>query len=43
MIPLIALTIFFLVVMVLVVLLARRIDRQRAEESPTQASLGHRS
>ena len=37
MIPLIALTIFFLVFIVLVGLLGRRADRQREEESPTEA------
>lgn len=41
MIPLIALTLFFLVVMVLVGLLARRADRQREEEAPAKASQDH--
>ncbi|MEW6298344.1 MAG: hypothetical protein AB1671_11460 [Thermodesulfobacteriota bacterium] len=37
MIPLIALTVFFFVVMVLVGLLARRADRQREEDAPAKA------
>ncbi|HEV8716728.1 MAG TPA: hypothetical protein VGX03_28405 [Candidatus Binatia bacterium] len=37
MIPLVALTIFFLVFMILVGLLGRRVDRQREKESPTGA------
>lgn len=41
MLPLIGLTLFFLVVMVLVGLLARRIDRQREEESSLHTSHGH--
>lgn len=43
MIPLIAITISFLSVMVLVGLLARRIDRQREKEPPTQAPQGRHS
>jgi len=37
MIPLIAITISFLVFMVLVGLIGRRVDRQRVEDSPTEA------
>lgn len=36
MIPLIAITIFFLVFMVLVGLIGRRAERQREEKSPTE-------
>jgi hypothetical protein len=43
MIPLIAITASFLIVLVLVGLLARRIDREREEAPPTQASQGRHS
>ena len=41
MIPLIAITISFLVFLVLVGLIGRRIDRQRERESPTEAPHVH--
>jgi Na+/proline symporter len=41
MIPLIAITIFFLIFMVLVGLIGRRAEHQREEESPTKAPPAH--
>jgi len=41
MIPLIAITIFFLVFMVLVGLIGRRAERQREEAPPTQTPPAH--
>jgi hypothetical protein len=43
MIPLIAITIFFLIFMVLVGLIGRRAERQREEASPTEAPQTHHS